>query len=102
MNCTDEDKEPMGNPDGCSVISIQAGDDPNPKFSIINNTIVTTANLIDYDTGDVTYTLIIIGVDYSTRDPKRTGTTIITVNIEPVNEFTPSILNQPLEISVRI
>lgn len=102
LNCTDEDKEPVGNPDGCSQLSIQSGDDADPKFALINDQIVTTANIIDYDTGDVIYTLIIIGVDYSTRDPRKTGTTTITVKIEPVNEFTPFILGQPLEISVSI
>lgn len=102
MNCKDEDKEPIGNPDGCSKLTIQAGDDTISKFAIINNIIVTTANPIDYDTGDVIYTLIIIGVDYSTRDPRKTGTTTITVNIEPVNEFTPFIRGQPLEKSVSI
>lgn len=100
LNCTDEDKEPIGNPDGCSDISIQAGDDLVPKFAIINNIIITTANPIDYDTGDVIYTLFIIGVDYSTRDPRKTGNTTITVIIEPVNEFTPSILGKPLKTSV--
>lgn len=102
LTCTDEDREPVGNPDGCSKLSIHSGDDADPKFALINDQIVTTANPIDYDTGDVIYTLIIIGVDYSTRDPKKTGTTTITVNIEPVNEFTPSILGKPLEISVSI
>lgn len=102
LNCTDEDKEPVGNPDGCSQLSIQSGDDADRKFTIINDQIVTTTNRIDYDTGDVIYTLIIIGVDYSTRDPRKTGTTTITVNIEPVNEFTPFILGQPLNISASI
>lgn len=102
LNCTDEDKEPVGNPDGCSQLSIQSGDDADRKFTIINDQIVTTTNRIDYDTGDVIYTLIIIGVDYSTFDPRKTGTTTITVNIEPVNEFTPFIFGQPLKISVSI
>lgn len=102
LNCTDEDKEPIGNPDGCSDISIQAGDDLIPKFSIINNTVVTTTNSIDYDTGDIKYILIIIGVDYSTHDARKTATATITVNILPVNEFTPSILGKPLEISVSL
>lgn len=101
LNCTDEDKEPVGNPDGCSQLSIQSGDDADQKFTI-NDQIVTTTNRIDYDTGDVIYTLIITGVDYSIRDSRKTGTTTITVNIEPVNEFTPFILGQPLKISASI
>lgn len=102
LNCTDKDKEPIESPEGCSELSIQAGDDIIPKFAILNDQIVTTANPIDYDTGEVKYTLFIVGVDYSTRDPRKSGTTTITVNIEPVNEFTPFIRGQPLEISVSI
>lgn len=62
----------------------------------------TTKNVIDFDTGDVIYTLVIVGVDYSTRDPRKTGTMTMNVNIEPVNEFTPVIHDQPLSTNVRI
>ncbi|XP_056001868.1 protocadherin-3-like [Ostrea edulis] len=69
--CTDQDKEPSGSPDGCSTVAILSGDDSNPKFKLnaALNEIQTTTNVIDYDTGDITYTLIVIGVDSSTRDP---------------------------------
>lgn len=96
LNCSDEDKEPDGSPFGCSSITIQTGDDIIPKFTIVNNAVVTTNNVIDFDTGDVIYTLVIVGVDSSTRDPRKTGTMTIKVNIEPVNEFTPVIHDQPL------
>lgn len=100
LNCTDADKEPIGNPDGCSIIRIQSGDDNIAKFEIVNSAVVTTNNIIDYDTGDVTYTLEIIGEDYAVLDPRKTGTMTVYINIEPVNEFTPTIQGQPLEISV--
>lgn len=90
LNCSDEDKEPNESPFGCSSITIQTGDDIKPKFTIVNNAVVTTNNVIDFDTGDVIYTLVIVGVDSSTRDPRKTGTMTIKVNIEPVNEFTPT------------
>nr|XP_034307035.1 protocadherin-23 [Crassostrea gigas] len=96
LNCSDEDKEPDGSPFGCSSITIQTGNDIIPKFTIVNNAVVTTNNVIDFDTGDVIYTLVIVGVDSSTRDPRKTGTMTIKVNIEPVNEFTPVIHDQPL------
>lgn len=96
LNCSDEDKEPNESPFGCSSITIQTGDDIIPKFTIVNNAVVTTNNVIDFDTGDVIYTLVIVGVDSSTRDPRKTGTMTIKVNIEPVNEFTPVIHDQPL------
>lgn len=102
LNCSDEDKEPDGSPFGCSSITIQTGDDIIPKFTIVNNAVVTTNNVIDFDTGDVIYTLVIVGVDSSTRDPRKTGTMTIKVNIEPVNEFTPVIHDQPLCTNVGI
>lgn len=102
LNCSDEDNEPIGSPVGCSSITIQSGDDILPKFTIINNSVFTTKNVIDFDTGDVIYTLVIVGVDYSTRDPRKTGTMTMNVNIEPVNEFTPVIHDQPLSTNVRI
>ncbi|XP_062617658.1 protein dachsous-like, partial [Saccostrea cucullata] len=103
--CSDQDKESVGDPDGCSIISIESGDDAKPNFkltsntvngTVFNGTISTTNNVIDYDTGDVRYTLFVIGVDSSTRDARRTGTMTVTVNIQPVNEYTPTIHNQPL------
>lgn len=102
LNCSDEDKEPDGSPFGCSSITIQTGNDIIPKFTIVNNAVVTTNNVIDFDTGDVIYTLVIVGVDSSTRDPRKTGTMTIKVNIEPVNEFTPVIHDQPLCTNVGI
>ncbi|XP_062605791.1 protocadherin Fat 4-like, partial [Saccostrea cucullata] len=107
--CSDQDKEPVGGPDGCSIISIESGDDATQKFkltsnivndTVLNATILTTNNVIDYDTGDVRYVLYVIGVDSSTRDARRTGTMTLTINIQPVNEFTPSIQNQPLGTSI--
>ena len=100
MNCTDEDKEPIGSPEGCSQIVIQSGDNVNPRFTITNETAITTNNAIDYDTGDVTFTLIIVGIDSSTLDPRKTGTMTITINIDPVNEFIPSFKDLPLSLSV--
>lgn len=76
--------------------------DIRKKFKIVNNSVVTTNNVIDFDTGDVIYTLAIVGVDYSTRDPRKTGTMTMIVNIEPVNEFISVIHDQPLSINVRI
>lgn len=76
--------------------------DIRKKFKIVNNSIVTTNNVIDFDTGDVIYTLAIVGVDYSTRDPRKTGTMTMILNIEPVNEFISVIHDQPLSINVRI
>lgn len=102
LNCSDEDKEPNESPFGCSSITIQTGDDIKPKFTIVNNAVVTTNNVIDFDTGDVIYTLVIVGVDSSTRDPRKTGTMTIKVNIEPVNEFTPVIHDQPICTNVGI
>lgn len=102
LNCSDEDKEPNESPFGCSSITIQTGDDIKPKFTIVNNAVVTTNNVIDFDTGDVIYTLVIVGVDSSTRDPRKTGTMTIKVIIEPVNEFTPVIHDQPLCTNVGI
>ena len=99
LNCTDEDKEPTGSPEGCSQIFIQSGDDVNPRFTIINETVITTNNAIDYDTGDVTFTLIIVGIDSSTLDPPKTGSMTITINIDPVNEFWPDF-KEPLSLSV--
>lgn len=83
-------------------MTIQTGDDIIPKFTIVNNSVVTTNNVIDFDTGDVIYTLVIVGVDSSTRDSRKTGTMTIKVNIEPVNEFTPVIHDQPLCTNVGI
>ena len=100
LNCTDEDKEPIGNPEGCSQIFVQSGDDVSPKFTIINDTVITTNNAIDYDTGDVTFTLIIVGIDSSTLDPPKTGSMTITINIDPVNEFWPDFKDLPLSLSV--
>lgn len=100
LNCTDEDKEPIGSPEGCSKISIQSGDDVNASFTIINATVITTNNPIDYDTGDVIFTLIMVGIDSSTLDPRKTGTMTITINIDPVNEFMPSFKDLPLSLSV--
>ncbi|XP_061195239.1 protocadherin gamma-B7-like [Saccostrea echinata] len=101
FNCSDKDKEPDGNPAGCSSIYIESGDDPLPKFKIVNNnTIYTTNNVIDYDNGDVMYTLIVVGVDSSTLDPQKTGSMTVTVHIEPVNEFTPFIDGQQLSINI--
>jgi hypothetical protein len=79
-----------------------SGDDVIPKFKFdaASNEIQTTANEIDYDSGDVGYTLILIGVDSS--DPPRTGTSTITIIVEAVNEFTPQIIGQPLTITVCI
>lgn len=102
LNCSDEDKEPNESLFGCSSITIQTGDDIKPKFTIVNNAVVTTNNVIDFDTGDVIYTLVIVGVDSSTRDRRKTGTMTIKVNIEPVNEFTPVIHDQPLSTNVGI
>lgn len=68
----------------------------------MGDSIVTTNNVIDYDTGDVTYTLIIVGIDSSTLDPRRTGTMTVVVNIDPVNEFVPTIQNRPIYINVNI
>lgn len=100
LNCSDEDKEPVGALDGCSSVTIQAGMDIRKKFKIVNNSVVTTNNVIDFDTGDVIYTLAIVGVDYSTRDPRKTGTMTMILNIEPVNEFIPVIHDQPLSINI--
>ena len=69
---------------------------------MVNEDVVTTSNQIDYDTGDVTYTLIIVGVDSSTRDAKRTGTMTLIINIDPVNEFTPSFQGLPYDKSVSL
>lgn len=102
FTCTDEDKEPIGAQDGCSQVLIESGDDADAKFTIVGDSIVTTNNVIDYDTGDTTYTLIIVGIDSSTRDSRRTGTMTVEVNIEPVNEFVPTIQNRPIYISVSI
>ena len=101
-NCSDVDKEPIGNPEGCSQIFIQSGDDVNPKFSMVNEDVVTTSNIIDYDTGDVTYILIIVGVDSSTRDAQRNGSMTLIINIDPVNEFTPSFQGLPYDKSVSL
>lgn len=81
---------------------IQSGDDIIPKFTIINNSVFTTKNAIDFDTGDFIFTLVIVGVDCSTRVPRKTETMTQIVNIEPVNEFTPIIQDQPLNTNVRI
>lgn len=102
LNCSDKDNEPIGSSVGCSSITIQSGDDVIPKFKIINNSVFTTKNVIDFDTGDVIYTLVIVGVDYSTRDPRKTGTMTLIVNIETVNEFIPVIHDQPLSTNVRV
>ena len=102
FNCTDADKEPIGSPEGCSQIFISAGDDVNPKFATTNETVFTTNNAIDYDTGDVTFTLIIVGIDSSTLDPQKTGSMTITVNIQPVNEFFPIFEDLHLSPSVSI
>lgn len=91
LNCSDKDNEPIGSSVVCSSITIQSGDDVIPKFKIVNNSVFTTKNVIDFDTGDVIYTLVIVGVDYSTRDPRKTGTMTLIVNIETVNEFIPVI-----------
>lgn len=102
LNYSDEDNEPIGSPVGCSSIVIQSGDDIIPTFTIINNSVFTTKNTIDFDTGDFIFTLVIVGVDCSTRDPRKTGTMTQIVNIEPVNEFTPIVQYQPLNTNVRI
>lgn len=102
FTCTDEDKEPIGAQYGCSQVFIESGDDADAKFTIVGDSIVTTNNVIDYDTGDVEYTLIIVGIDSSTLDPRRTATMTVVVNIDPVNEFVPTIENRPIYISVNI
>jgi predicted RND superfamily exporter protein len=74
-----------------------SGDDNIPKFKFdaASNEIRTTANKIDYHSGDVSYTLIVIGVDSS--NPPRTGTSTITIIVEPV---TITITVEPVTITI--
>ncbi|XP_078309603.1 cadherin-23-like [Crassostrea virginica] len=100
LNCTDADKEPAGSPEGCSQIIIQSGDNVHPRFKITNKQIVTTKNAINFDTGDVTFTLIVVGIDSSTLDPQKTGSMAIIINIDPVNVPMPSFQDLSYSISL--
>nr|XP_022301781.1 protocadherin Fat 3-like isoform X2 [Crassostrea virginica] len=100
LNCTDGDKEPTGSPEGCSQIIIQSGDNVHPRFKITNKQIVTTNNAINYDTGDVTFTLIVAGIDSSTLDSQKTGSMAIIINIDPVNVSMPSFQDLSYSISL--
>ena len=90
----------MGSPEGCSQIIIQSGDNVHPRFQITNDKIVTTKNTINYDTGDVTFTLIVVGSDSSTLDPQKTGSMAIIINIDPVNVPMTSFQDPSYSISV--
>ena len=100
MNCTDADKEPTGSSEGCSQIIIQSGDNVHPRFKITKKQIVTTNNAINYDTGEVTFTFIVVGIDSSTLDPPKTGSMAIIIYIDPVNVSMLSFQDLSYSISV--
>uniref|UniRef100_K1Q2F1 Protocadherin Fat 4 n=1 Tax=Magallana gigas TaxID=29159 RepID=K1Q2F1_MAGGI len=93
LTCTDPD---VGS-SGCSNMRITSGDDGiQNKFKVVGNQQIRTTNTpLDYET-KMLYNLIIEATDAPPTGSVRTGTMTLVVAVDPVNEFTPSIVGQPL------
>lgn len=76
---------------------ITSGDDGiQNKFKLVGNRRIRTTNApLDYET-KILYNLIIEATDAPSTGSVRTGTMTLVVSVDPVNEFTPSIVGQPL------
>lgn len=94
LTCTDPD---VGS-SGCSNMRITSGDDGiQNKFKLVGNQKIRTTNTpLDYET-KMLYNLIIEATDAPSTGSVRTGTMTLVVAVDPVNEFTPSIVGQPLD-----
>ncbi|CAD5111751.1 DgyrCDS1030 [Dimorphilus gyrociliatus] len=85
-NCTDSDGT---SPFHTFTLSINSGDDVTNKFAVSGKSILTTSNVIDYETKNE-YTLEVFMIDNNAGTPKQTGTVTLLVHVSPVNEFGPS------------
>lgn len=97
LTCNDPDVVSSG----CFNMRITSGDDSiQNKFKVVGNQQIRTTNApLDYET-KVLYNLIIEATDAPSTGSVRTGTMTLIVAVDPVNEFTPSIVGQPLGRSV--
>lgn len=91
LTCTDPD---VGR---CFNLRITSGDDGiQNKFKVVGNQQIKTTNTpLDYET-KMLYNLIIEATDAPSTGSVRTGTMTLVVAVDPVNEFTPYIVGQPL------
>lgn len=93
LTCNDPD---VGS-SGCFNLRITSGDDGiQNKFKLVGNQQIRTTNTpLDYET-KMLYNLIIEATDAPSTGSVRTGTMTLVVAVDPVNEFVPSIVGQPL------
>ncbi|XP_046564845.1 cadherin-23-like [Haliotis rubra] len=73
-------------------LTVSAGDDTDPKFSITGTTLYVDSSNVNYeDMVDINfkYTLTVTAIDKPTEGQPLTGITIVTVTVTSKNEFTP-------------
>ncbi|KAJ8302335.1 hypothetical protein KUTeg_021322 [Tegillarca granosa] len=83
LTCSDPDVSVNG---ACSL-SIVAGDDATPKFSLSGSTIQTSANSLNYEAHSHRYVLRIEATE--TPSGSYTGTAYVLITVTAVNEFDP-------------
>ncbi|XP_067654380.1 cadherin-23-like [Haliotis asinina] len=81
-------------------LTVTAGDDTDPKFSITGTTLYVDSSNVNYEDMvdvDFKYTLTVTAVDKPEEGHPLTGITMVTVIVTSKNEFTPEWENPAFE-----